>query len=866
LHPRRDSSDNESKMTPAFPAAETGIRQLIANGKQKTALDRAKEVHKAYRNAASEALLVDAYAARIQALIAQNLTVEANSLLSLVEERYPAAADRLARLTASNSARAGKLDELLRPLNDPALSPDRRAAIERAIAEQVSDPGAIAGCEALPLEHPLRQAAAALRDAFNAVTTGLVSDEALAIPEVSRRSPLAPWRMLVLAIAAFYRREDQSCRKYLAAIPPESAPARLIAPMLAMLDGQPLTSGLLSQVTGNAASLKRAVEVLERNLEEGGHDAGRKTTLILNSIRTAVQECRQHAPGQLERFRQHVEVRASRAGIARKKVFGALGGPPLEDAYYYRLAARSQEATGDLYDVIIACALWNDFRLAATRAGWFTSNGPEAATLYLHMANLLSEVPEELIRTFEGVGFARGKAQRPEDTFYVHAGQLYERACVLDPVSEAFSQWMKWANRQPLQRAERVAEAWHKALPRDLEPILHLMRALEKRGAFSKALHYLARAERIDGVNIEVRRARMRILAANVMAQLKAGKPALAEDRLREIAALPQAQQGDRPAFVAALRYLVSSARGEGTVAAQSRAEVEQILGSRLAASLLISSLAISCKRGGLEAPGPVKKFAAAERSRLPADLARLASLARDAEFKLSLARDWLSETARQFPKVSGSLDSDEFRILGELAIELGQLRFAHTVSAAGLSRGGKEEAEFMFLRARALPESHFERRMVCATAAAKLAKQHSDFDLVGKAVEFLRGPFRDGSIEMTLEQAVEVAAKEKRDRAYPTGPPRGSAFGRVPPEAVCNCPDCRRERREASSKGWNPLDEFNFDDEDNEEGDDPFDALELPKGMPPELARILLEQLFARPGNSGPLPRMNRRRKRKKP
>src|SRR4051812_45283279 len=138
-------------MTPAFPAAESGIRQLIANGKQKTALDRAKEIHKAYRNAASEALLVDAYAARIQALIGQNLTMEASSLLGLVQERYPAAADRLARLTASSSARAGKLDELLRPLNDPALSPDRRAAIERAIAEQVTDPGAIAASDALPV-------------------------------------------------------------------------------------------------------------------------------------------------------------------------------------------------------------------------------------------------------------------------------------------------------------------------------------------------------------------------------------------------------------------------------------------------------------------------------------------------------------------------------------------------------------------------------------------------------------------------------------------------------------------------------------------------------------------------------------------
>src|SRR5206468_7592784 len=80
----------------AFGAAETSIRQLMSNGKHKSALDRAKELHKAHGDAASEALLLEAYSARIQDLIRQNLTAEANALLDLVRERYPAAVDRLA--------------------------------------------------------------------------------------------------------------------------------------------------------------------------------------------------------------------------------------------------------------------------------------------------------------------------------------------------------------------------------------------------------------------------------------------------------------------------------------------------------------------------------------------------------------------------------------------------------------------------------------------------------------------------------------------------------------------------------------------------------------------------------------------------
>src|ERR1700689_4164262 len=74
-------------------AEEISIRQLLAHGKSKTALDRAKDLHKALASAASEALLIEAYAGRIQALLDQNLALEAKSLIELVRERYPSAKD-----------------------------------------------------------------------------------------------------------------------------------------------------------------------------------------------------------------------------------------------------------------------------------------------------------------------------------------------------------------------------------------------------------------------------------------------------------------------------------------------------------------------------------------------------------------------------------------------------------------------------------------------------------------------------------------------------------------------------------------------------------------------------------------------------
>ena len=151
---------------------------------------------------------------------------------------------------------------------------------------------------------------------------------------------------------------------------------------------------------------------------------------------------------------------------------------------------------------------------------------------------------------------------------------------------------MEWAKRSQRGQAERVAEAWHKIRPTDIEPILLLMEEKEKRNAFHTALQYLAKAERIDSVHPSVRRARLRLLAASALRHLQQKKPNLAEEKLAEMETLPQSQQGDRPAFLAALRYMVSAARGASDAAAAHRAEVERALGSKAAAALLIFGMA----------------------------------------------------------------------------------------------------------------------------------------------------------------------------------------------------------------------------------------------------------------------------------
>jgi hypothetical protein len=824
-----------------FAAGAMRVRQLIANGKHKTALDQAKDLHKAHQSQASESLLIDAYAGRIENLIEQNLTLEANSLIDLVRERYPAAKEQLANLRISAAARAGNLDELLAPLNDPSVPAGQVALIERSIQDHVTDLGALARSPALPAEHPLRQAAGALQKAFDAVTSGPVPEETLTLAEVSRRSPLAAWKMLVWAIAAFYRRDDEASRRYLDAMKPESAAARLVPAMRWMVAGKAegqlrgAAGELVSRITVNVLAVKQAVEKLDRAFEAAEHDGE-----ILSAIRVAIQACRQYAPAQVERLKQHIAVRAALEELDVEKTRVAMGGDSLHNAYFHRLFARGLEQGGHPPAVLAACAEWDNFRIKAVEEGWFKPNGAEAATIYLHTAKLLQPIPQQIIRSFEQAVGGRNRQTAP-DFFFVHPDELYERACALDPHSEAFSQWLAWAKTKGGVSAQRVAEAWHKVCPEDLEPILYLMRSYEGRGAFPTALQYLVRAERIDGVNPEVRRARLRLLAGNVMRSLQKRKAGPAEKGLDELSALPQIQQGDRPAFLAALRFLSARLRGDNTLAQWHRSQIETLLGGGAVASLLIFAVSLASKRTELHSLEPVGKLSKQERAALPAALARLVALASDVQLSLRVPVSWMEETARQFRKNHQTLDVDQLQTLGYAALESNRNDFAYAVSAAGLARGGAREAQFLLLRARTLPQANFERRTACAAAAAALARQHSQHDVAAKAVDLLSGPFRDGSIQLTPSQIAEVLRMEKKETAYPKGNRRGPRYRFITSE-LCSCPDCRRERGEM-------VDEF--DDEFDEMGDDDFafdpsallNELDIPPDMPPAVAKVLIEE-----------------------
>src|SRR5437016_7175126 len=125
---------------PSVPVRrEAEVRSLLARGKTKAAVELAKEIHKSCGRPESEALLVDAYAARIRSLQEAGLKKEAKELFELARERYSGSAARLAHADVLVKASDGDLEALLRSLSDPALPAETWKAIQKFVKEDVSD-------------------------------------------------------------------------------------------------------------------------------------------------------------------------------------------------------------------------------------------------------------------------------------------------------------------------------------------------------------------------------------------------------------------------------------------------------------------------------------------------------------------------------------------------------------------------------------------------------------------------------------------------------------------------------------------------------------------------------------------------------
>jgi hypothetical protein len=877
------------------------VRRAIERQSYKSALEKAKELHKQLASEESKAVLIDAYIARIQGMLGKDLAAEAKALAELVVSRFPEAAGRLAELQRGLAAQTGDVAALAAPLADPNAPPQARVEAEQAMRQDLVDLPALAASAALPEDHPLRVAATDLARAFAAVTTGPVDDAAIELARVSHRSPLAPWKILIRAIASLYRGQEQECRRFLAALDGDSVPARVIGVVRSILSeswDESLTSAgrhLAEKIVGSRIELRTAL----RALDEAFTQSDKRE--VYRQTRQAVDLCERICPERLERLKQHISVKAAAKDYPVEPMIAALRGPCRQDAYFFRLFARTIENT---HSFLEACELWDRFRTAALREGLFSADARENMFLYLHMAELLRRIePDHLWeaqqdfldqlderRDFDeeeedSLGMRR-PSQAKRDLYFLAPERLYERAIALQPDADVYRQWLDFAEtaEQADLRGDSVAQRWAADFPKDPRPLLYLAEAAEQREAYDKALKYIGQAEQLGGIDPKVRRARFRLLVAKAVRHLKQHKPDLAAKDFVQIEQLPQAAEKDRPAFLLSLKWVYAALQGDRDQVARRHDEIRDLLGGPVAAAILLLTTARECDFVSAGTNELLKWLTAYKEKDLVVAVVRVCQIGTDVDMATQLPVKWGSLLAKWFKGSDGDLDSAGLLVVAQAALAADWREVAYYCSGHGLQKGGPMQARFLFLRGKSLPYSVQARQRDCFAAAMELAKRVRDMDLVAEIADASRrtlspfggfnpfgpDPLDAGDLGMDDETLKRVSDFERQTRNYPKGS-RGSLFGGRAPSAPCQCPACRRARGEIPARRRrgkprrDPREPYLFDDvyeeeEFEDEGTEvgpvggPFGKAEdMPPGWSPELEQVMEELVRL---NGGRVPR----------
>jgi hypothetical protein len=833
-----------------LPEEVERVRLLIVERHSKAALQLAKDLFK--RSSAAEDLLVDAYRARMEDLLSLGMAVEAKTVLGIVRERFPAALPRMVKVEQEICARDGRLDQVVAPLADASLAVEERERIEIFIRQRVHDLSALAAVTSLPQEHPLRVAAGALAAAFQAVTEGPVDQAALALQEVSRRSPLASWKALIRAIASYHRREDEACSQWLRTIAEDSVPARLL-PAFVVMRGKKLEAKLspaehkLIAIAGDhAATLRPALAAMEKALHS------KKQKPILDAAR-GVNAASESCDARLrERLRRHIAVRSGMLRIPPPSINAALGGAPRWDASYFRLLARTLEEQQFVEGRAEAAIVWEDFRREALKENWFAAGGLVDGILSLHMAQLVANLPDELVEEMREREVSYRKQGLGSGPCLPSPAVHFERACTADPHSESFQSWLNWAvKRGSWQVVDQVAEKWRHALPGDIQPLLHLVESAEKRNAFKKSLSYLEQAEKLDRLNPAVRRAKLRLLLATVLRHLSQRKSHLAQGGIAELASLPEVRSGEIAALAAALSWCVAVVDGDKAACAAELNNLEQGVG-KVAAHLLLITLLRESTLSALKDLPQVKISRAAALDLLTGTV-RACLLGESAGLVLMLPSEWDKTLIAALYLPNCPVDAAQMLVLGEAALLNNSPELAYAVSSVGLLQG-KVNARFLFLRARVLPGWARLRLVGCMSAALELARRERNTVLIGKILDCLNETGKRGRLAyrydpriaskpISSEQLDRILEEERKLEQFPI-----YEASQIPKFALeddpdfCDCPECRAQRGE-----WvdpDELDDFDEDedfDEDDDLGDEDFDG-PMP---PPEMMRGMLEQVL---------------------
>ncbi|OIP38332.1 MAG: hypothetical protein AUK47_12175 [Deltaproteobacteria bacterium CG2_30_63_29] len=768
----RRSPESQASRQVDSPSQLATVRLQLARGKAKAALEAAKSLHKAAPSPDSLALLVDAYLARLEEFVAKGAYGDASALLEVVVERYSTSGVRALqeRIHAARkgleSAQAG-LDGVLARLADETLSSAERAELETFLLEELDDPSRVASSEALPVEHPLRQQAGEISRAFAAVCSGPVDDEVLSLGAIPRRSPFAAWKLMIRAIALFYRGELDKVREHLLRLPEKAAVRRLVPVFETLLapaaerDFRGPVGQLCQAIAPDSEELERALLRVDKAFARLRTQAGDLNFDEFQSAQRKLRRlCAERYPEFLNRVEQQLYAIIMADGADPRILWLEFKLRPAMSSRFWRLLA-------DVFvdEPWLACVMWEEYLSQGIHEGLWGPEGAEVSAVSRRMISLLRTcVPVSLrfqqfdrndsLYKGQSVSILAGRVHWASRMELLDIDWLFERVCRCEPSAQNFQAWFSWRSgvesSRGRKRADEIAQRWHEALPQEARPLLLLMESAERRGALKKAFGYLEQAEALDGLNSATRQARLRLLANTALGHI--GKPKLLRqdlDKLGELAA----QSGEVVALCAALEEVSlcaspGSSIGFRSIPGTELARSEPAAGvpalaiamrstaapvEPVFARLLAWVVATWAEVGDLQR-GKLKLPAQTSAKKLALAAARLGAVAELLDRPIMGIEPWAQAIERHLSRgANGLSERDLLRLANGNAQHHREVGFQATV--AGLRRPGNLEVEFLLARAKCLGLWVDRVNDLCC-AAIVLGRQRGQVELVEECVQ----------------------------------------------------------------------------------------------------------------------------------
>lgn len=796
---RRNKAAPEQPKRPAIAVADGAVERpaalqaLVDAGQLREAVDQAKDSVADEPTPENAAVLVDLYALRLAELADRGLDVEARALAEMVAERYLGAAARMGLPLLQLAFSSGDLGRL-----EP-IGPDHplRPELERQIERRLLDPRALVESPVLASDDPLRAPAEAVAAAWRAACSGPVTADQLALREVSRRSPLAAWKLAIRAIDAWVQGDQATCEAALERIPAHCPPARLAAP----LRGTPVNEAgrrLLAEAQSDG-QLREALAAIDA-LEAPSQHA------LLDAMRAAVARCGRTAPELLPELTMRLLVMAEALDADPRRI-GQVLPPPEPTWASLRLRALMFEGMGGGEDAVFAAAAWYHAALAAEREGLFGADSLERALISERIADLLERVSERQLEdlSFDIAELSAGCGlPKPPLSVNVHL----QAAAAIDPDGPYYPRLLRRMKRAgtPWQERDPVIEAWAAARPQDPRPQLELSESAADRGAFKKALGYLDRARALGARPADLDRARGPIIGQMVLRREKQGKHHLIGKDSAQLAELTLDDE-TRQALVWLLRF-AETGSAEHPIAEQRAERLAKEVGAPTA-HCLIRAYSVAARRA------PREELAAPEPQVAARALVQASEVLEVIDLPVAPPLGWIEAIRDGLPALSGAelvrvarcaMRTDRAHVSRyQLNHPSRELVFAATAEA--MNRSDADLARLLFLRAEALPRSEYLRLDACLAAALALARRQGDHQLVEEILGW-------------------IAWSEEHGECHPPPPLRDGALERV----------LELERDQASYAPWPDLEDLvlfetlddDLEDEDFEDGvvpDDPFDG-----------------------------------------